>query len=487
MNKHIRLLVASLVAFVFVLLGLLVYFFGFKKSASVPPCPRCNVVMIDVDILRADALPCYGYKRNTTPRVCAFAQKSQLFSDNYSQGPWTLPSMFSTITSLYPAVHGVQKAYRDSLRANVPTLAQEFKKGGYKTQYLGSINPSIINDASGGTKGYDVVKEFGIKEWPKELRGLSRPGEPFFTHLYTPRLHIPYLLKNQSQLIEPSLGPPGFPVTQNDFSVLVGDYLYKNYSNFFTPLSMSERQDLFTNLSPQKIPQLLAYHQFLSNLADPKKIKNRGVADLETYIFAINKGGEAAELYVRLLYDSVLALLDQELEETLSLLTSSELSQNTIVVLYSDHGEEFGERGRYGHPGVSLYNEVIKTPLIIYVPGLPGQNIQALSQNIDIFPTLLSLVGIRAPGALQGSSLLPVIREPQKQSGSVAISQSDSNKFSIYDGSWKLIVSNYNTATASTELFEITKDPDEKRDVSSLQPDVVKNLLVILSAKISKN
>lgn len=459
------------------LFGFLIYTYWNKTKKEKPLCPKCNIIMIDIDILRADALPCYGYKRNTAPNVCALSDRSQLFINNYAQSVWTLPSIISTISSLYPIFHGVQETYRDTLDPRIPTLAQSLKNNGYKTFYFGFTSPYVINDANGGTKGYDVVQNTEVEGWPKTILGLLETKQPFFAHFYTARLHMPYLLKNESQLMETLRRPAGFPISQSEFSDLVGRYLYQNYEKVFTPLAISDRPDLFTNINTSDNSALLEYYWALSNTADPKRINNDGwLARYDSYIGMIKKDEQLARPYVRLLYDSVLSVLDRDIAQTLLMLSSPGIAQKTIVVFYSDHGEEFGEHGDYGHPD-SLYNELVKTPLIIYIPGVSPQKIRGVTQNIDIFPTLTGLSGVDTPKTLQGSSLVPLIQYKPHTNFQFAISQSGSDEAAIQSNAWKLIVNNFKNPSEETELYNLLDDPVEKNDVSKAYPGIKKILL----------
>ena len=81
----------ALIVTIFFLVAAVVSARWVKFQKERPLCPWCNIVLIDIDILRADALPCYGYKRNTAPNICALAQKGLVFTDNYAQSTWTLP------------------------------------------------------------------------------------------------------------------------------------------------------------------------------------------------------------------------------------------------------------------------------------------------------------------------------------------------------------------------------------------------------------
>lgn len=485
MKKVKKNLVARTVIIILLVFIAAISVYWTKTQKEKPVCSRCNVVLVDIDILRADALPCYGYSRNTAPSICALAQKSQFFIDNYAQSNWTLPSFISTITSLYPLSHGVQKTYKDELRPNVPTLAQTLKNFGYKTYFFGPKTPSVMNDTNGGTKGYDVTQNIDVDRWAETLRGLLASEQRFFAHFYSIDLHMPYRLKSESQIIEKMERPVGFPITHEEFSSLVSKYLYQNYKEVFTPTAIKERPDIFTPTGPSSAKSLADYYWRLIETPDATKITDVGwPAQYDTYLKEIKKDEQKTRPYVRLLYDSVLALIDKKIAPSLEAILSKDIPAQTLIVFYSDHGEEFGERGRYGHP-YSLYNEIIKTPLLIYVPGVKPHAITGVSENIDIFPTILSLVGVRPPLGIQGSSLLPFITNNDLRNQSVAISQANTNMFSIYNGTWKLIINNISAPQKDAELYNTTNDYGEKNNVFSSSPDVGNALLTELLSKIS--
>lgn len=454
-------------------------------NANKPICPRCNIVMIDIDILRADALPCNGYKRNTTPNICAFGSSGQMFLNNYTQSNWTLPSMFSTITSMYPAFHGVTASLRDSLDPKIPTLAQTLKGAGYRTYYFGTVDQTTITDANGGTKGYDAVQsQIGIGEWSKEIEKLSHKKQPFFAHFYTPRLHMPYVLENESQFMEQIYRPTGFPVTPSDLSQRVGNYLFQNYKKVFTSLALSDRPDLFEHMDSKKIPALVEYYLSQDISDNPQKITRSSLTiQYQAYMTEILKDESLSRPFVRLLYDSALAIVDGQMAEVFSLVSLPEYVNNTIVVLYSDHGEAFGERGFYSHPE-ALYNEIIHTPLMIYIPKVRPQKIQNVTQNIDIFPTVLSLIGHRWRGIVNGTSLVPMLTGTEQLTGELTISQAGTNKISVSDGTWKLILNNATFVLENAELYNLLEDSDERNNLISDRPDMGKLLFARLRNKI---
>ena len=215
-------------------------------------CDHCNILLLDIDILRADDLPCYGYYRNTAPNICSFGKKSTVFTDNYSTSFWTLPDIFSTVTSLYPAFHGVATEYVDSLNSNVPTLAETLKNEGYQTAFVfigGSNNPAILNQENGGLRGYDIITEEPAE---KVISDLSKSPKPWFIHYYRSELHLPYVLPDGASPMDTNLvAPKNLPTTETDFNRLLNIYLKKHYSEIFKQKAIDEYSSII--LAPDKI------------------------------------------------------------------------------------------------------------------------------------------------------------------------------------------------------------------------------------------
>ena len=93
---------------------------------ATPACKDCNVILISLEILRKDHLPCYGYSKNTAPNICGFAENSVLFENHYTQEPYSLPAHASLFTSLYPSQHNLRFLLKDNLPGEIVTLAQVF-------------------------------------------------------------------------------------------------------------------------------------------------------------------------------------------------------------------------------------------------------------------------------------------------------------------------------------------------------------------------
>lgn len=487
MKKGKKHLIVRVVVVLFLVFAAAAALYWIKIQKEKPLCPRCNIVLIDIDILRADALPCYGYKRNTAPNICDLANKSQRFDNNYAQAHWTLPSVISTITSLYPSAHGVWASYKNVLSPNVITLAQQLKYSGYKTLYFGPSHPSVLTDLNGGTRGYDVVQSLSIEQWEGEIRKLFTSSQPFFAHFYNADLHMPYTINDAAELLEPMVSPADFPTTHTEFSAMLGRYLLKNYTKVFTPLAINERPDLFSTSNGRDASGILEYYWSFVRSPDPERITGVGwPAQFEAYMQAINSNINQTKPYVRLLYDSVLFTRDKKLDPFLKYLLSGQLSSNTVVVFYSDHGEEFGERGRFSHLK-SVYNEIIKTPLFIYVPTLAPRSYSLVSQNIDIFPSIMGAVGIKSPKNIHGSSLIDSMTGKRLASFRSSISQAGPGFFSIVNGKWKLIINNINNPLVGAELYFLSMDPGETNNVIAGNLSVAQSLLAELSKMLEED
>ena len=177
---------------------------------------------------------------------------------------------------------------------------------------------------------------------------------------------------------------------------------------------------------------------------------------------AINSGemeiSDADLQHIVTLYDGDLASFDDTLGRVFDFLRDSGLAESTVIAVVSDHGEEFGEHGTVARHAHALYNELIKTPLIMGGPGVPeGLRVEGYSRNIDVAPTLLELAGVPVPEHFQGFDLAPLWDGEETQSR-VVLSERGSHRAFIVDG--------FKYDTRGT-LFDLRNDPTEQHDVSA--------------------
>jgi len=317
--------------------------------------PRLNIVLISIDSLRADHLGCYGYERDTSPAIDALGAESTLFRNAISQAPWTLPSHASLLTSLYSRTHGADDPDRQ-LPPTAATLASTLRSAGYSTH--GVVSGVFMHSRFGFATGFDSYDD-------NSARGGHRLSHGAVTSPDT---------NARAAATLDTVEPPFF---------LFVHYWDVHY-DYIPPAPYD------TKFDPDYDGSVTAEH-FMKNPEIHREMDSR---DLQ---------------HVVALYDGEIGWVDEHIGKLIAELKRRELWDDTIVVLTSDHGDEFFEHGEKGHQH-SLYQELLHVPLIVRVPGFAARQVDARVELIDVMPTLLDLVSVSAPSGLQGRSLAPVLR-----------------------------------------------------------------------------
>jgi len=341
------------------------HFLPDERPRGAPP----NVVLISVDTLRPDRLGAYGARRDDglaqSPAIDALAAQSVLFEEARAQSPYTLPSHATLLTGLHPAVHGVERFDSTLAPAACVRLIDRFREHGYVSAAF--TGGGFLGPVYGLWHGFDrwsALDPFLHEQEP--LRQLvPRPGEPALNAACWRRTGLgelrPWLTEHRA----------------TPFFLFLHTYAVHNYR---PPAEFCRRFGVS---------------------ADPGKFDPLAHSDERT--------PTAAELPdLRHRYDAAIAAADAELGRFLDLLRELDLERNTIVVLLSDHGEEFLEHGGFGH-GRTLYDEVLRIPLIVRAPGVAPRRDRTSVTLADVGPTLLALCGL--PG-LPGAGGRPLLPEP---------------------------------------------------------------------------
>jgi len=418
-----------------------------------------NIILISIDTLRADHLSCYGYSRPTSPALDDFAAQGLLFEDASAPSPWTLPSHASMLTGRYPGSHGVIDLMK-KLPAAVPTLADVLQIHQFKTAAI--VNSYWLSPKNGLHRGFkdftyieeDVAQTVPSKVTDHALNWLSKnEGEPFFLFLHYYDVHSDYRA-----------------------------------------------------LSVYKKAFARPYHGMVDGGTDQLLLYRRG-------LFSLNEKDVRRLID---LYDAGIRQLDDELGRLFSFLAEKKLFDNSLILITSDHGEEFLEHGGVLH-GRTYYQEVINVPLMMRGPNIPrGRCIKAPVSLIDIMPTVLSMLDIPWPDALDGMNLAAFWREtgkplPQRY----VIAEADwentvDQNFKIHgkivekikryhlttrrlkdqSRTGNIIVDNmkqlirfkkyklhYNRLTQEKELYDLETDPMEKNDLTDQHRTLVDTLL----------
>jgi len=341
----------KVVALGLVALAAMGFLIASHKSSADYVCPDCNVILISLDTLRTDHLGGYGYHLNTSPNIDEFTGKGIVFSNAIATSPWTTPSHASLFTSLNPSdVDMVVFLKHDKLPDNATTLAEILSDKGYAT--AGFTGGGLVGPYYNLHQGFDTYKSNG-RRWEHNSKQLyhwltQNKDKKFFLFVHAYNCHFPYT-------------PPG------------------RYNKMFT-----------------------------NGSGDVKRIRS-------SLPRIFSKKGSLPDNYQKELeylisqYDGEIAHLDDLVGKFLYALSEYGLLENTVIVITSDHGEEFMEHGNLEH-AKQLYDESTRIPLIIYSPKLPrGKTVAEQVRITDIMPTLLDLVGVERPQGLRGVSLIPHI------------------------------------------------------------------------------
>jgi len=413
---------------------------------------RPNIILISLDTLGAAYLERYGGEPGTSPEIDRFLANSFEFSRGFSQYGATLPAHSSLFTALYPVHHG---RYTMPLPA-MESLVRHFARAGWFTlAYTENANVSSVfgfDDGfdhwdDGHAHGFDAFKNHGNLTTNRTIDWLDREGRSmrFFLFLHTYEVHSPYI---------PAAGEPlqlANRITPNDKRVFDRD--------------------------PRKMASALLNH---TNGSRP--LSKRDIARF------------------RALHIGEIRSADQLLAKVLSKLEQLELDRDTLVIVTSDHGDQFGEQGHVGH-GNSIHNKLLHVPLAFRWPGrIEKGSYDAPVELVDLIPTVLELTGQRIPEGLNGRSLVGIIAGTEISDGTEAAfseQQYDSVECARWKGPGPCRIGRYSVQTrrfkyVSSEIprferfYDLSADPNEARDVSSQYPAEVARHRALLASNLEK-
>jgi arylsulfatase A-like enzyme len=336
---------------------------------------RPNVVLISIDSLRADHLSCYGYRQRTSPNLDQFAREGALFENAIAESSWTLPSHLSMLTGLSSSVHGVELDHL-RLAENVPTLASLLRTAGYRTG--GIYSGPYLHPVFGFSRGFDeyqgvygdaagLDQSIGSAKSPDDRRRAILEANREAHHTVT---------------------APAVTEKALDFLRRNGEQPFFLFLHYF---------DVHYDYRPPE----WAWRRFDPDYDGPL------AADGVIRIRDIRPGMAASDRdHLLALYDGEIFFTDQYIGYFLEWLERQGLAERTLVVVTADHGEEFFEHGGKGHRR-TLYEEVLRVPLLARFPGrIPaGLRVEEPVPQVDITPTILSLLGIELEGSVSGTAV----------------------------------------------------------------------------------
>jgi len=435
-------------------------FLGWQRPAVAEAGARPNIILISLDTLRADHLGCYGYGQDTSPVIDRWAQGATLFENAYAQSHWTLPSHASMLTGVSPLALALV-ADRSRLSPQFTTLAERLEGDGYRAgAFVGGDASSYIGKRRGFAQGF---ADYVHPPYPHPLlRGLLlRTGDKVrWSYVHhktgTAKPQIAQALKWLTWHQETT-----FFLFLHLFDIHsdIHRLPYEEPAPFQTEFLSDPPRARFSGCGPNGhcASELLRDYGF-GNVDTPM-----AAADLEDVISY---------------YDGGIAYADDALGGLFDTLEALNLSTNTVVILTSDHGEEFFEHGKPLH--LDLYDESLHVPLLIRLPEQESAAKSAeLVQLVDLVPTVLDLAGLEKTGILQGRSLTPFLGFGGEEADSAAtpaqILHPRSMGFAVHATSirtehWKYICSTGKETRAvidpaAEHLYDLAADPGEEHNL----------------------
>lgn len=472
-----------------------------KEDALVgfEPCEGCNVILISLDTLRADHLGTYGYGKNTSPSLDRFASQAVLFEDAQSQAPYTLSSHMSMFTALYPHFHKIileRDMQKEQLDPGIVTLPEVLQDEGYTTVWVGPLRDPHLDLARGFERGFEeFIDEFdegtGILAeeegyWSEALDWLNTaPADaPFFMFLHSYRPHFPYAPSGETLSRFTNESFPDIITSREMLLDSTVEMLLSKPGGWFPEETLESHAGLLE--SPSLLKEDMAGSLREGSLDEEYYSLVYLSMALETFFDAerVNLSDESQIEYVKSLYDADIYETDQDFARVLEVLEGRGLLDNTIIIVTSDHGEEFLEHGGYEH-GSTLYDEVLYVPLIIWAPSMPwrGLRIDSPVESVDITPTILGLLGVEIPSPAQGVNLVPLMTGDSALSSERArYAEAAYDLKSIQVGDWKLIsglevgAEDCYLKGERRELYNLQDEPVESENLLAEHPEVTDRL-----------
>jgi len=467
------------------------------------PKQKSNIMVVVMDTVAAKHMSLYGYNRLTTPNLERIAAESTLYTRCFSPADWTPPAHASLFTGLYPSGHGISGQFR-FLDTNFPHLISILKQLGYRT--YGVSSNAIVSPRTGILRDldqfydYSGLMDFGFLEtkplkpnlFDKILSQRNWDAQTRWGRLltllkyvlesndlgYIPRRLLAKYLMEKALVIK-------YSATKTKKSFLKGLSLVKE-NGFKLPTP-----PLFIFINVMEAHALYNPPGNFRRFSQPSD-KN-AFPPVMLYDSRYDSERENTVAMFKNLYDDELLFLDNEIGRFYDELKAAKALDNTILIITSDHGEHFGEKGHYAHR-FTLYQELTKVPLIIrypqYIKG-PGVDDRLVSLT-DIFATLLDVTNCPFPCPRDSRSLLSsekrdnlsamILKDgPAQQHLAKMVSHPPEWAEAKLSHAYSLVLDNnlkiIETHHGEIEIYHLGRDPDENHDLSvTLDPSLVQEL-----------
>ena len=460
-----------------ILLAIPLFAPGGAAQGEVPP----NILFIAVDDLKP-LTGWYGSETVKTPAFDRLASQSTVFTAAYTQYPVCGPSRASLLTGLRPESSGIMdlKTRMRDIHPDILTLPQFFRNNGYHTAAVGKIfDPRNVD-----SRDDDDPASWTIP-YKQSLPDADRKLEDNFA--------VRSIDAPPGRFIDGAINARGIELMHKMAAKNEPFFLGVGYKKPHLPFAAPSR---FFDLYDRESFGLEAW-QTAPEGSDASYIL-MGNNEMRSYVPAPGPDGKVIEYSPEGMteeqqrelihgYHAAVSFIDYLLDELLQELEATGEADNTIIVLWGDHGFHLGDHGMWGkHTTMEQANRV---PLMIHVPGEKGAYTSTLVELMDLFPTLAQLAGLEAPGNLQGKSLAPVLKDASFDFGDVAISQY--KRKGAYGYSMRTDRYRYTEwimddgRVAYRDLYDMQEDPGETRNIGDLPEN--EELMDSLAALLRQN
>lgn len=451
----------------------------FPTSRTTLPQPdqKKNVIILVYDALAAQNMSLYGYQRQTTPNLERFAEKATVYHAHYSTGSFTTPGTASILTGMYPWTHRAFHLHGTVIKElEDVNLFNLIGKGTYRLGYSHNLLvTSLLDQMAGKMDEFIFARDLALMDlqysdrlfpgdynsslWAESaiLRTLDvRPSSLFLSHLY----------KSWQVIRERWLDsqhrqdyPQGITENNGVYYILEEgiDWCMQKLKELPQPFLV------YLHFLPPHNPYL-PRKEFIGKFDDGyspvEKPKHRFSNKVHSQKFLDRQ---------RQAYDEYLAYADAEFGRFYDYLVANKFLDNTHLIFTSDHGELF-ERGMWGHNTRTLFDPVIRVPLIVSLPGQSSrQDVKVPTSNVDLLPSLLEINGQASSEWLDGIGLPGFTRETVNSSRSIFAMEMKHNhargtitngSFAIINGQYKL-VHFLGEKLSLYELYDLKNDPEE--------------------------
>jgi arylsulfatase A-like enzyme len=335
-------------------------------------------MILVMDTVRADHCSTWGYERITTPCLDRLAETSTVYTQAISPSPWTLPAHFSLFTGLFPSEHGVLTE-QNKLRDGVPLLAEILRDSGYHT--VGFTNNPWVSSLYGLDRGF---------EWFVEMFRGETGSEKGFLRKNFHRLERLVFLKDR-----------GAEKTNIHVKQWLKRWIYEErHTPFFIFVNYMEAHQVYA-------PKRPFHHNFPGQLPPyMEALRNRNITSDKARIYAGIRSLTDGDYSTMVnMYDRAVSYLDFRIGELVAFLKEYELLDDTLLIITSDHGENFGEHRLAGVKLIEhlfcLYDSLLRVPLLIRWPEVfeRGRTQTDLVQLNDVFHAVLRLLNLDDGGS----------------------------------------------------------------------------------------